>query len=477
MDIIRAIKDPNLFGPFFGNDLSSWVHWLVALKCVYGMPVRSADGRTLIQQCSGRDPSRMPPDGFRTALFLCGRRSGKSRAAAVIGAYEAALAGHERKLSPGEVGVVPVVSPTRHQSRIVRDYVRAIFTTPPLAGEIVNETQTGFELRSGVRIEILAGHWRTIRGYTLLAAIVDETAFFGLDSEDKVKSDDELIAAIQPGLATIGGKLICITSPYAKKGFCYRTFRNDYGNDASDILVWKSPSRTMNPTLPQSEVDRAIARDLARARSEYLAEFRDDVSDFIPRAVVESLVVRGRRIIPARDGVRYFAFVDPSGGRNDDAALAIGHRVGRVVVIDRLCRYAAPFNPYSVVNLMAAELRRYGLSRVRGDAYAAEWTARAFAAVGIGYGQSSKNKNALYRELLPRMFAREIELPDDGALVDQISSLERSTRSGGQDVIDHPVGGHDDLANAIAGVADCATTTIMVGALPTAAEREALRSY
>src|SRR5205085_7711562 len=51
-------------------------------------------------------------------------------------------------------------------------------------------------------------------------------------------------------------------------------------------------------------------------------------------------------------------------------------------------------------------------------------------------------------ELLPRLCSGEIELPDDRALIDQLAGLERRTRSGGKDVIDHPPGGHDDLANA-----------------------------
>ena len=38
-------------------------------------------------------------------------------------------------------------------------------------------------------------------------------------------------------------------------------------------------------------------------------------------------------------------------------------------------------------------------------------------------------------------------------LIDQIAGLERRTRSGGKDIIDHPPGGKDDLANVVAGVA------------------------
>jgi hypothetical protein len=59
----------------------------------------------------------------------------------------------------------------------------------------------------------------------------------------------------------------------------------------------------------------------------------------------------------------------------------------------------------------------------------------------------------------------EIELLDHPALIDQLAALERRTRSGGRDVVDHPSGGKDDLANAVAGVAEvCITRRIKVGA-------------
>src|SRR5688572_18405432 len=93
VSIIDAIRDPALFAPFLGADLASWRPWLAALRAVYGAPIMSFRDRDLVRACTGRDPDSLPDEGFQTALFLTGRRSGKSRIAAVVGAYEAALAG------------------------------------------------------------------------------------------------------------------------------------------------------------------------------------------------------------------------------------------------------------------------------------------------------------------------------------------------------------------------------------------------
>ena len=141
-----------------------------------------------------------------------------------------------------------------------------------------------------------------------------------------------------------------------------------------------------------------------------------------------------------------------SGGRSDDHAIAIGHRDGRKVVLDFCKRYKPGQSPYAVVGDMADQLSTYDIKRVHGDNYAADWVAKAFQEARIQFIKADRNKSALYLELLPRLGSGEIELLDNETLIDQLANLERCTRSGGRDIVDHPKGGHDDLANAVAGV-------------------------
>ena len=46
----------------------------------------------------------------------------------------------------------------------------------------------------------------------------------------------------------------------------------------------------------------------------------------------------------------------------------------------------------------------------------------------------------------------QVELLDNQTLFNELRALERRTRKGGRDLVDHPPKGHDDLANAVAGV-------------------------
>jgi hypothetical protein len=71
---------------------------------------------------------------------------------------------------------------------------------------------------------------------------------------------------------------------------------------------------------------------------------------------------------------------------------------------------------------------------------------------GIAYEPSAKPKSDLYRELLPAINSRMVDLLDDARLFAQIVGLERRTARGGRDSIDHAPGAHDDVGNAVAGV-------------------------
>src|SRR5262249_44176643 len=137
-----------------------------------------------------------------------------------------------------------------------------------------------------ITVEVATANFRTVRGYTLVAGVCDEIAHW--QGEDSANPDTEVLAALRPAMITIpNAMLLCGSSPYAKKGAMYDAYSRHYGKDGP-VLVWNAPSTKMNPTIPQSEVDAAIEADPAYASAEWLACFRDDIADFVPREVVMS---------------------------------------------------------------------------------------------------------------------------------------------------------------------------------------------
>ena len=161
----------------------------------------------------------------------------------------------------------------------------------------------------------------------------------------------------------------------------------------------------------------------------------------------------GRCELPPEPGVAYSGFVDPSGGVSDSMTLAIGHLgSNNACVLDAAVEIRPPLDPEQTVAEFAVLLRRYGVSKIVGDKYGGEWPRARFAEHGIEFEQSARPKSDLYRDLLPLLNARRIELLDLPRLSAQLAGLERRTARSGRDSIDHVPGGHDDLANAVAGV-------------------------
>ena len=213
-------------------------------------------------------------------------------------------------------------------------------------------------------------------------------------------------------------------------------------------------SRTLNPSLPQRVVDRALEKDRTRATAEYLAEFRTDVEGFVALEVVESCVGDHREMLPAA-GVTYRAFVDPSGGSEDAMTLAIAHKTttpDERVIVDAVREVRPPFSPSAVVDDFAVLLKSYRVSKVVGDHYGGEFVKEPFRKNGISYELCKQPKSDLFRDMLPLLNSGHISLPRHDRLIAQIVGLERRVSRAGRGSIDHAPGAHDDIANAVSGV-------------------------
>lgn len=173
-------------------------------------------------------------------------------------------------------------------------------------------------------------------------------------------------------------------------------------------------------------------------------------SAFQPEPVMEA-IARGVVMRSPEPGTEYHAFVDMSGGSNDDATLAIAHRdlAGRIVV-DAVVNQGPPppFDPRGAVYRFVGILARYAIAQVTGDKYAGETFVAEFRRFGITYAVSPTTASQLYEALEPLINGRTLVLPDAPMLEQQLLGL---VWRGGK--IDHPAGEHDDWANAVAGAA------------------------
>jgi hypothetical protein len=453
-DIIEAIKHPKIFKPLLG-DLATWHCWIVWLKSVFGLVMDQAE-LELYRKCTGR--TEPPPNGVKEAYAIVGRRGGKSRIVAFAGAFIACFHDFKKYLAPGERGMVLVLARDRDQSKVVFGYVSGILNAvSALKQMVIRQTADEVDLNNSITIAVKTSDYRAVRGVTVVCAIADEVCFW---DNQGVNPDKEIFQALRPAMATIPeAKLLVISSPYAKYGVVFEAHKKYYGKDDALALVWQAPTTVMNPNITEEFIQAEIENDPDAARSEWLALFREDVEAAFSLESIEACVVTGRRELMAAERISYVAFVDPSGGRHDQFAVAIAHlqtypnrSPSSRVVVDLIKAWRPPFNPEEITAECAKTLKPYRVQKVVGDNYGGEWPVAEFRKHGIVYELSEVNRSQLYLNLIPVLNSGRVELPDDRKMIEELRRLERRRGRSGKDTIDHPAyGGSDDVANAVAG--------------------------
>jgi hypothetical protein len=450
-DIVKAMNAKALFQPWFQGE--SWSGWKSVLKAMDALPMTADEVAFFKSIAGGRNPPTRPVREFYAA---CARRTGKDSAASVVVAHGGAFFSQQSRLRPGERASVLCVACDQSQASIILNYVRSYFTDiPVLRSMVTRETKTGLELSNGVDITVATNDFRSIRGRAILLAVLDECAFYR--SENSASPDIEVYNAIRPALASIpGSRIIGISSPYQKRGLLWSKYKQHFGQDDNDVLVIQSDVRTLNPTISEEFVRKALEEDPAAARAEVLGEFRDDVGGWLDVATIEGSVDAGVAVRPpqlSRSDIRYVAGVDPAGGVGTDSfTAAVAHKEpDGEILLDALLEIRPKYLPTIAVEQVAGLLKSYGLSRVVGDRYSAGWVIESFARHGIRYVHSDRDRSAVYADCLPIFTSGRAAILDNRRLVSQFAGLERRVSPGGRDRIDHGTrGGHDDCANSAA---------------------------
>lgn len=390
------------------------------------------------------------PDG----LFLAGHgftTTHNSLNLALLAVYLGCFIDWRPYLAPGERATIMVIAAERSQARIIFRYIQAFLTNVELLANIVQrETSEIIELERSVSIEIHTASFRSTRGYTIPAVLCDEIAFWRSDESNN--PDEEILAALEPAMATMPGAMIlAASSPYSRKGVLYKKHQSFFGVNDEKILVWQASTREMNPGVDESIIERAYQEDPFRAKAEYGGLFRDDVETLFRPAMVKAVTDEGVEMREYSPEYIYYAFVDPSGGSRDSMTLGIAHDEDGKRILDLVEERTAPFSPEEVVSDFVEILKRYQIDRVTGDRYGGLWPAERFEVHGVMYEVASSPKSDIYLNLLAGINSGQVRLLDHPRTFDQITGLERRNRGTGKSIIDHDPAKFDDLANAAAG--------------------------
>jgi len=160
---------------------------------------------------AGFDPDPWQSDVLRSParrmLLNCSRQSGKSTTTAAIAMHQALYV---------DDSLVLLLSPSQRQSaelfrKLAAMYTATGATVPPKA-----ESALRLELENGSRVISLPAKEATIRGYSGVALLL-------IDEASRVP--DDLYASVRPMLATSGGRLVAMSTPFGNRGWWYEAWR------------------------------------------------------------------------------------------------------------------------------------------------------------------------------------------------------------------------------------------------------------
>jgi Terminase large subunit, T4likevirus-type, N-terminal len=236
---------------------------LGALEALVHQPTQTPPDAVQLLRQAGMEPDPwqwqvLTSDAARI-LLNCSRQSGKT-------IVSAALALSMAMRDAGSL--VLVLSPSLRQSQ--ESFRKVLDLYHPWASSMPSSAESALrlELVNHSRIVSLPGREATVRGYSNVALlIVDEAA----------RVPDELFYSVQPMLAVSAGRLVCLSTPFGKRGFFYDAWTSGAPWERVELPA------TACPRIPLDFLEQE-RRSLPPLffRSEYCCEFVDTLDQVFP---------------------------------------------------------------------------------------------------------------------------------------------------------------------------------------------------
>jgi hypothetical protein len=427
--------------------------WIVAYKAFDGLPL--TDGELEIWRAmSGRD--ECVPVDFREMVAVKGRRAQGSKTACKYLSYQIHTQDFRRFAAKGDRLHVPIIAQSRDVAREIMSYLTAFYTNSELQSEVSELLKGSIELNNGFVISVQTCSYRAPRGITAPLGFLDEVGVWRSEGADV---DREVVRSLTPAMVQFPNrKLILLGSPWIKAGVLFDRFERRF--EDGDRLVLHCPTPLMNTTILSSELERERQNDPQNYRREFLAEWLDDVDQFLPDSDISAAVRTGIREQPFVEALKghYMATIDASGlSGKDRFTFAIGHRSVRAkdqvgVNLD-LLRGWSRRGVGEVVDEIAATLKLYGLSTVSADQFGFSFLKELLALRKIEVIQlpwSARNKPEIFLDMKLGLAQGNLKLLDHPESLRELRLLECRRTSGGHSAISAPRGQHDDYACAIA---------------------------
>lgn len=436
-----------------------------------------------------------PEIAIAIVVLVCGVRGGKSflaSCAAIHAALTCPMTKDGRKLKKQEVARVPIIGPDVDAATKTFVILTGIIdASPKLRAAVDGEpTSDTIVLRrpDGYRVEIkvvaASKGGRTVRGSWLCGFILEEVAQIGQESTGAVVAAEPIYkAAITRLLDGCQGWLI--SSPYGPQGLLYELWRKHFGQPG-DVLVVHAPTREMNPSFPQSDIDRIARTDPDTAAREYGAEWLDAETAYYPSVSIDSAQREAPLERPRPAGAECFAAGDfatrgnawtlvvgtveeiaDADDPNDAFEPATQTKVSILAGWEWIGSQKEPLSPRDTCAKMAECLAPYGVTDIACDQWSFDAIKEHAEAASLTLHEvGSSDRETALRTLRTTLTANGLELPPNegtGAVMrtDLLAARQRANAGSVKVVLPRQANGrHCDFVPAIALLVHAVGTTL-----------------
>jgi len=459
----------------FALDAGQYVFARVAFDGIDPADLETPEQRELARVIFG-PLERLPSAARAVVMAVCGGRAGKTRMGAMR-LLHLALTVPLPDVAPGEVASAPIIAPDLALATQPLDYIKGACRHPDILPLVMNlrhlePASEGIDLRreDGKLVEIVcraaSGRGRTGRGRTLVAALLDEAAFF-LDATYKV-NDAEVFKAVRPRVVA-GGQTLVMSTPWAQAGLLYDSFIANHANPSvaglsapprceGTALAAHAPSLVLRPgsATMREMVESETKRDPENGAREFGAQFMAAGADtFFDAACITATVDYAMPLETLPTPGQEVAAGGDFGFANNSTALAIAHLGGARVELGFLREWrpppGSPLKPSTVVHEAAADLARHGARTLMSDRHYRESVVEFLSEAGLGFLDAPAVPSEGFVKVRALMREGRVRIPNHERLLRQLrETVGRKTAGGGVQIVlpRWRTGEHGDLVSA-----------------------------
>jgi hypothetical protein len=417
-------------------------------------------------------------------VVVAGVRGGKSFLAACA-AIRGCLRADLSRLKPYELPRFAIIAPRVDAATATFQILLGILRTSPILRGLISGDPTSdtvvLRRPDGRCVELVvvaaASGGITVRNRWLVGFVFEEVAQFGAEILGAVVNAEEILRAAETRLLP-GGQGWLISSPFGPQGLLHQLWKQYFGRPSRRVLVVHAPTRALNPSFPEEQIE-AIRKDAPDvAAREYDAAWVDADTALLSSVHVDAAMRKKAGDLPREPRHFYAGALDPAFRGNgftlvivtkeafpiEEPMVATAGLAGRspmrfryVVAVAKqwVGSKANPLSPSGVLEEIASICHAYGIRILESDNFSLDAIrdiARRFGINVYSRPMTAQRKLELFETMRNKLAEGALELPADPVVRDDLLSIRKRVGSSGV-TIDLPRtanGRHADFAPALA---------------------------